>query len=103
MVINLAAGLDTRPYRMRLPSSLQWIEVDLPELIAYKEEILRNEKPVCKLQRVRLDLSDANARRALFVDLARRAKRPMAVSEGLITYLTATQTSRPGQDLAAQP
>ena len=24
MVINLAAGLDTRPYRMELPRSLQW-------------------------------------------------------------------------------
>lgn len=34
MVINLAAGLDTRPYRLDLPPSLQWIEVDLPELIA---------------------------------------------------------------------
>ena len=30
MVVNLAAGLDARPYRMSLPSSLQWIEVDLP-------------------------------------------------------------------------
>src|SRR5205807_9545136 len=30
MVVNLAAGLDARPYRMDLPSSLQWIEVDLP-------------------------------------------------------------------------
>jgi methyltransferase (TIGR00027 family) len=28
MVINLAAGLDTRPYRMDLPSSLKWVEVD---------------------------------------------------------------------------
>src|ERR1700687_4288006 len=27
MVINLAAGLDARPYRMDLPSSLQWLEV----------------------------------------------------------------------------
>ena len=27
MVINLAAGLDSRPYRLKLPSSLQWIEV----------------------------------------------------------------------------
>jgi len=41
MVINLAAGLDARPYRLDLPPSLQWIEVDLPPLIAYKEEVLR--------------------------------------------------------------
>ncbi len=25
MVVNLAAGLDSRPYRLQLPASLQWI------------------------------------------------------------------------------
>jgi O-methyltransferase involved in polyketide biosynthesis len=25
-VVNLAAGLDTRPYRMDLPSSLRWVD-----------------------------------------------------------------------------
>ena len=34
MVVNLAAGLDARPYRMELPSKLQWIEVDLPDILA---------------------------------------------------------------------
>jgi methyltransferase (TIGR00027 family) len=103
MIVNLAAGLDTRPYRMQLPASLQWIEVDLPDLIAYKEEILRSEKPACRLERVRLDLSDVNARRALFVELGRRAKRIMAMSEGLIIYLTADEACDLGKDLAAQP
>jgi methyltransferase (TIGR00027 family) len=103
MIVNLAAGLDARPYRMQVPSSLQWIEVDLPDLIAYKEEILRTEKPACKLERVRLDLSDVNARRALFVELGRRAKRVMAMSEGLIIYLTADEACDLGEDLAAQP
>ena len=74
MIVNLAAGLDTRPYRMQLPASLQWIEVDLPDLIAYKEDILRAEKPVCKLERVRLDLSrleflDSSGVNALVVGL----------------------------------
>src|SRR5579862_7049636 len=27
-VVNLAAGLDTRPYRLALPNSLRWIEAD---------------------------------------------------------------------------
>ena len=26
MVLNLGAGLDTRPYRLALPSTLRWIE-----------------------------------------------------------------------------
>src|SRR5690349_11544278 len=34
-VINLGTGLDTRPYRMKLPSDLQWVEVDFPHLITY--------------------------------------------------------------------
>jgi methyltransferase (TIGR00027 family) len=38
MVLNLAAGLDARPYRMDLPSSLQWVEVDLPESLKKKKK-----------------------------------------------------------------
>src|SRR5205814_9984892 len=62
MVINLAAVLDARPYRMNLPGSLQWIEVDLSEILAYKVYVLQNETPVCQVERVRLDLSDVRAR-----------------------------------------
>jgi len=101
MVINLAAGLDARPYRMDLPRSLQWIEVDLPEILAHKEEILRNEKPVCVLERVRLDLSNESARRALFSELGRRANRALVVAEGLLVYLTEDKVAALGKDLAA--
>src|ERR1700730_17244914 len=57
MVVNLAAGLDARPYRMDLPSSMQWVEVDLPEIISYKEEVLADETSRCRLERISLDLS----------------------------------------------
>jgi methyltransferase (TIGR00027 family) len=103
MVINLAAGLDARPYRMSLPPSLQWIEVDLPDLVAYKEEILGGETPVCRLERVRLDLSDASSRRALFEELGRRTSKAMILSEGLLVYLTAEEVGSLAQDLAAPP
>src|ERR1041385_7435632 len=62
MVVNLAAGLDARPYRMNLPGSLHWIEVDLPEILAYKEDVLRNETPFCQVERVRMDFSDVGGR-----------------------------------------
>ena len=32
VVVNLAAGLDARPYRLDLSSNLEWIEVDLPAM-----------------------------------------------------------------------
>ena len=44
-VLNLAAGLDTRPYRLDLPPDFTWIEADLPELLAEKEQALADETP----------------------------------------------------------
>lgn len=103
MVVNLAAGLDARPYRLDLRSSLQWVEIDLPELLAYKDETLAGEKPRCRLERIRLDLGDVTARRRVFADLGRRAQRALIVSEGLIIYLTGEQVGALATDLAAQP
>lgn len=101
MVVNLAAGLDARPYRMALPASLSWIEVDLPEILAYKEQILRNERPACALERVPLDLSDGNARRELFERLGRQARRAVVLTEGLLIYLTADEVAVLARDLAS--
>lgn len=103
MVINLAAGLDTRPYRMPLPSSLQWIEIDLPDMIDYKEEILRDARPACRVERIRLDLADENARRSIFQELGRLATGAVIASEGLLIYLTDEQVATLAEDLAAIP
>jgi methyltransferase (TIGR00027 family) len=100
MVVNLAAGLDARPYRMALSPSLQWIEADLPEILTYKEGILANEKLACKLERIRLDLSDGPARRALFADLNRRANKILVLTEGLLIYLSAEEVASLAKDLA---
>ena len=102
MVINLAAGLDTRPYRMDLPPSLKWVEVDLPAMIDYKEEILGQEKPRCALERVRLDLADGAGRRELFQRLGSSSRKVLVVTEGLLVYLTRDEVSALGRDLAAQ-
>jgi methyltransferase (TIGR00027 family) len=102
-VINLAADLDSRPYRLQLPPTLRWIEVDLPEILDYKEGILRAEKPVCALERFRLDLSNVNARRELFLQLSSKAKKALIITEGLIIYLAADQVAALAQDLAASP
>ena len=100
MVVNLAAGLDARPYRMALPSSLRWIEVDLPEILAYKEDIHRGEKPGCALDRVRLDLSNVSARKELFEQLGRKAGKALIVTEGLLVYFTADDVGSLARDLA---
>jgi methyltransferase (TIGR00027 family) len=99
MVVNLAAGLDTRPYRMDLPADLPWIEVDLPELLHDKTEALAGETPRCRLERVALDLSDRAARRALFDALGPRARHVLVMSEGLIVYLDENEVTTLAEDL----
>jgi methyltransferase (TIGR00027 family) len=99
MIVNLAAGLDARPYRMNLPAALKWVEIDLPDLLGYKEEILRAEKPVCSLERVGLDLADQQARRELFDQIGRKARRALILSEGLLVYLDRKAVSSLAEDL----
>lgn len=103
LVVNLAAGLDARPYRMTLPPSLKWIEVDLPGILNEKEEILRDDKPVCELERIRVDLANADERRKLFAELGQRAKKTLILTEGLTIYLDAAQVTELAKDLASIP
>jgi methyltransferase (TIGR00027 family) len=103
MVINLAAGLDTRPYRMPLPASLTWVEIDLPGILDYKQELLGRERPVCWLERIKLDLANVSARREVFGELGRRAKRALIITEGLIIYLSREEVAALASDLARTP
>lgn len=102
-VLNLAAGLDTRPYRLQLPATLHWIEVDLPDILTYKEEKLANEQPTCQLERVKLDLADSEARKALFARVNAGAKQVLVITEGLMIYLTAEQATSLATDLHTEP
>jgi len=101
LVVNLAAGLDARPYRMELPASLCWVEIDMPELLAYKESILKDDKPRCGLERVPLDLADVPARRALFQRLGGSGARGLIITEGFLIYLSGAEVGALAQDLAA--
>src|SRR6185369_5812936 len=103
LVLNLAAGLDARPWRMSLPPELHWVDVDLPGILNYKTESLRGEKPVCRYEAVTTDLTDVAARRALFARLGAGATQVLVLSEGLLVYLTPEQVASLAADLHAQP
>ena len=102
MIVNLAAGLDARPYRMQLPKTLQWIDVDLPAMINYKNEILQNEIPNCELRSIALDLAYRKTRLELFRQLNSECKKALVVTEGLIIYLTSKQVAELANDLSSQ-
>jgi methyltransferase (TIGR00027 family) len=99
-VLNLAAGLDTRPYRLPLPRTLCWVEADFPDVIAYKQEQLAGERPACALEQVGIDLTDVARRRALFDRVGATAPRVLVVSEGLLIYLEPEQVASLATDLA---
>lgn len=86
-VLNLAAGLDTRPYRLDLPSELQWIEADLGPLLIEKDRLLTGETPRCRLTRTAVDLSDSAARTAFLDAALDGASKAFVLTEGLVMYL----------------
>jgi len=102
LVLNLGAGLDTRPYRMELPKTLRWIEVDYPETIQLKEQKLAGETPCCRLERVAMDLANAAERQKLFSRLSSEARRVLVLTEGVVPYLTEEDVAALGNDLHAQ-
>ena len=101
-VLNVGAGLDTRPYRLNLPSSLHWIECDRSLILDYKAEQLAQVKPKCVLESVSLDLTNIQARQRLFKDIASSSKRAIALTEGVLIYLNSQQVASLAQDLFNQ-
>jgi methyltransferase (TIGR00027 family) len=86
-VLNLAAGLDTRPYRLDLPADFEWVEADLPDLLAEKTEMLADETPRCRLTRSAVDLSDPAARDAFLDAALAGSAKALVLTEGLLMYL----------------
>lgn len=99
-VLNLAAGFDTRPYRLALPASLRWIEVDLPEILREKAHKLKHERSHCQLERIELDLTDRGLRSALFQQIDALGDSVLILTEGLLMYLSEAQVSELAIDLA---
>jgi len=100
-VVNLAAGLDARPYRLDVPSTLRWIEADLPDMLDYKASRLAGSEPRCVLERVPADLTDGEAVARV---LEKTDDLPtLALTEGLLVYLQEEDVGRLGRALAARP
>ena len=87
-VLNLAAGLDARPYRLELPETLRWLHVDLPDIVDYFRTQMAGERPRCELEFIAADMRDVQARREVFSHAASRGP-VLVITEGLLVYLEA--------------
>lgn len=102
-ILNLGAGLDTRPYRMALPASLRWIEADFPHMIEWKETKLAGETPRCRLERIAVDLGDHAQREKFLADVAASSQKVLVLTEGVIPYLTPEEVAALARDLKSNP
>ncbi len=103
-VLNLGAGLDTRPYRMKLPATLRWAELDFPHIVELKNTRLVDYKPVCQLERVGVDLLDRPARNKILARYARTSKCTLVITEGVLSYFSFHEVATLASELhAASP
>jgi methyltransferase (TIGR00027 family) len=102
-VVNMAAGMDMRPYRLDLPASLRWVEIDLPAILDEKIGLIGGEPARCRVERIAADLSQTGARRDALRRSVAGASRALVVTEGLLIYLEREQVAGLADDLAAEP
>jgi methyltransferase (TIGR00027 family) len=102
-VVNLGAGLDTRPYRLDLPPQIHWVEVDFPEIVEIKNTKLAAYTPACQLERVAMDLLDRSSRSRFFARHAAGSKHVLVITEGVVSYFCNDDVALLAKELFAMP
>jgi methyltransferase (TIGR00027 family) len=94
-VVLLAAGLDTRAFRLAWPDGVQVFELDLPEVLTFKDAVLTGSGAVPRRERA---VVPADLREHWVGRLVAARFEPTVPSawlaEGLLLYLTADEAAR---------
>jgi methyltransferase (TIGR00027 family) len=102
LVLNIGSGLDTRPWRLKLPATLQWLDLDIPCLVDHKARVLLKHLPVCNYEAIGIDILDSTERTAAFAAQP-YSRRTLVVTEGLLVYLHPAQVATLAKDLHRLP
>jgi methyltransferase (TIGR00027 family) len=102
-VLNLGAGLDTRPYRMDLPPHVRWVEIDFPDIVATKNAKLAAYTPTCRVERVGMDLLDRESRSGFFSRHAAGSNHVLVITEGVVSYFCNDDVALLAKELFAMP
>src|SRR5918996_2915887 len=94
-VVLLGAGLDTRAFRLDWPTGTRLFELDLPDVLAFKERVLTQEgaEPRCQRITVEVDLQKDWSAPVTTAGLESRT-RTAWIAEGLVPYLSGHDTER---------
>ncbi len=89
-VVLLAAGLDTRAFRLTWPPGLRLFELDLPDVLAFKEHVLAGQGALPRCGRTILPIDLQAEWPAALTTAGFDPTAPTAwLAEGLLIYLTA--------------
>src|SRR5207249_6499626 len=93
-VVLLAAGMDTRAFRLPWPVKTRLYEIDSVEVLARKQSVLDRMglKPACERHVVCADLTES-LRGALLSTTYDSTQPSVWLIEGLFVYLTGTSVS----------
>ena len=86
-VLSIGAGLDSRPWRLDLPATLRWVEIDFPEMLDYKDGVMASTVPKCRRERLAANVNHESGRQSVFA--AAGDGPTLMITEGLLMYLPA--------------
>ncbi|MBP2325241.1 methyltransferase (TIGR00027 family) [Kibdelosporangium banguiense] len=94
-IVLLAAGLDTRAFRLDWPDEVRLYELDSPQLLAYKEKILSASAAVARGGRTVLDVDLRSDWPARLIDAGfEPSGRTAWLVQGVLMYLSETEAGR---------
>ncbi len=101
-VVLLAAGLDTRAFRLPWPTGVRLFELDLPDVVSFKDAVLAERGAVARCARMSLPIDLRGDWPGALADAGFDRRQPTAwLVEGLLIYLTAEEATRLLDNIAA--
>lgn len=92
-VVLVASGLDTRAFRLTWPAGVRLFELDLPEVLGFKERVLAEATPGCERKAIAADLRENWAERLRAAGFQPGVPTAWLV-EGLLIYLSYDEAAR---------
>lgn len=94
-VVLVAAGLDTRAFRLPWPADVRLFELDLPDLLAYKEKVLTSQRAAARCDRTLVPVDLREDWPPALIAAGFQPERPTAwLIEGLLVYLSAEDAAK---------
>ncbi|MBD2536268.1 SAM-dependent methyltransferase [Nostoc flagelliforme FACHB-838] len=87
-VVSLGAGMDTRAFRLNWTEGTKYYEIDYPEVLNYKDSILKDTPTTCHRYSIAIDLTDYCWVQQLLQQGYDKSIPSVWLLEGLLYYLS---------------